>query len=79
MLTRNQAGTLKYGRKGHGVIFDGEKFLIIGGSPSINNEVCTLTGSTMTCVELLATSDNYNWHPDLFLVAADFGKDANKC
>ena len=86
LFTRQKAGTLKHGRQGHGAIFDGEKFLIIGGrkepsltTDSVKNEVCTLEGSSMTCVEQSTALDNYYWYPELFLVAKDYGKDANKC
>ena len=82
MLTREKAGTLNYGRFEHGVIFDGAKFLIVGGYADTNgaakNEVCTLEGSTMTCVEQSTALLHYG-DPALFLVAEDFGKDANKC
>ena len=74
---------MKHGRRGHGAIFDGEKFLIIGGEKSdgraVKNEVCTLEGSTMTCTEQSTALDNYEFYPELFLVADDFGKDSNKC
>ena len=82
MLTRQKAGTLKNGRYDHGAIFDGEKFLIIGGRKNwlddpVNNEVCTLKGSNMTCVEQSIALD-YTY-PRLFLVPEDFGKDTSKC
>ena len=71
---------MKYGRHEHGVIFYGEKFLIIGGNKGVpswdrdptNNEVCTLKGSNMTCVESTALEDYYS--TQLFLVDPNFGK-----
>ena len=73
-----KAGTLKTGRSGHGAIFDGKNFLIVGGEPSdfgrVKNEVCSLEGSTMTCVEQSSSLFRYAWYPELFLVAEDFGK-----
>ena len=78
-FTRRKVGTLIYGRHGHGAIFDGEKFLIIGGMKSgggaVNNEVCTLEGSKMTCVDLSTWLDRYDY-PELFLVADNF---VNRC
>ena len=83
-MTRQKAGTLVNGRHGHGVIFDGEKFLVIGGKKNnaedpVKNEVCTLENSTMTCVEQSTALDNYAYYPELFLVAENFGKDINNC
>ena len=88
MFTRRKAGTLKHGRYSHGVVFDGEKFLVIGGfyrDPMMDgkhptkNEVCTLEGTRMTCVEQPTYMDEYNNYPELFLVGKDFGKDVDKC
>ena len=77
MFTRQKAGMLEHGRSSHGAIFDGEKFLIIGGFKSIggavNNEVCTLEGSKMTCVQQSTALTDAN-NPGLFLVADDFDK-----
>ena len=82
MLTRQKAGTLNYGRKNSGAIFDGEKFLTIGGwrgdGGAVKNEVCTLVGTTMTCVEQSNALENYS-DPGLFLVPDNFGKDVSKC
>ena len=82
MFTEHKAGTLKNGRYGHGAIFDGEKFLIIGGMERyapVKNEVCTLKGSKMTCVEKSVALKGYAFYPELFLVGNDFGKDMNRC
>ena len=61
-----------------GAIFDGEKFLIIGGSGVHNNEVCTYKDDTMTCVYRSMILENY-FSPELFLVEANYGKDLPKC
>ena len=83
LLSRQKAGTLNYGRYGHGATFDGEKFLIIGGikdsGGAVKNEVCTLEGLTITCVEQSTALVVYSDYPELFLVPDDFGKDINKC
>ena len=84
MFTWQKAGALKQGRYDHGAIFDGEKFLIIGGRRNwaddpINNEVCTLKGSNMTCVKQSTALVNIYIYPQLFLVPEDFGKDISKC
>ena len=79
----SKVGVLEYGRHGHGAIFDGEKFLIIGGEKNdggpIKNEVCTLKELTMTCVEQATALDQYSYYPELFLVPEMFGKDVEKC
>ena len=75
--TWSKAGTLVTGRSGHGAIFDGEKFLIVGGVGSLKNEVCTPVDKTMTCVEQSITLDSYRYYPELFLVGENYGKDWN--
>ena len=82
MIIRQKAGNLRHGRRGHGAIFDGEKFLIIGGhdvSGEVENEVCTLKGSRMTCIAQSTATYGYANYPELFLVDEDYGKDFNKC
>ena len=84
-LLQNTAGVLNNGRFGHGVIFDGEKFLIIGGDirqgvkKALKTEVCTLENLKMTCVELSTALQNYESYPELFLVTDDFGSDKSQC
>ena len=78
----SRAGFLANGRHGHGAIFDGENFLVIGGYKSgdpVMNEVCTLDGSRMACVEQPINMEDYYEFPELFLVPDDFGKDLSKC
>ena len=81
--TWSKAGSLKNGRYGHGAIFDGEKFIVLGGYPSgngpVKNEVCTLSGTSMTCEEASNTLENYYASPELFLVPEHFGKDISEC
>ena len=77
--TWSEAGTLVTGRYAHGAIFDGEKFLIIGGRGSLKNEVCTLNNATMTCTEQSTTLEDYAYYPELFLVEENYGKDWNNC
>ena len=80
--TWSKAGNLKNGRRMHGTIFDGEKFLILGGESKSNgqtlknvkNEVCTLSGTSMTCEESLNSLEEYVYYPELFLVQEDFCK-----
>ena len=90
MISRQKVGTLKQDRCKHGVIFDGEKFLVIGGlTGSIGrharNEICTLTkNKRMSCVEQStvwkgSTDFLGEDYPELFFLGEDFGKDDNKC
>ena len=78
-----KVGALNYGRGDHSVIIDGEKFLIIGGHKEgggeVKNEVCTLEGTTMTCIEQSTALYYYLDSPELFLVADDFDKNVEKC
>ena len=84
MLNRSKAGSLIHGRQGHGAIFDGENFLIIGGRKQnvedpVKNEVCTLNNSTMTCVEQTTALRKYVFYPELFLVTGEYAKDKDSC
>ena len=65
-------GDLKVGRWYHNVIFDGEVFIVVGGSGSMKTEKCTLSGSTMTCSEQTPTLTNYYAYPALVMVPEDF-------
>ena len=65
-------GDLKVGRWGHNVIFDGEVFIVVGGSGTMKTEKCSLSGSTMTCSEQNPTLANYYWYPALVMVPEDF-------
>ena len=80
--TWSKAGSLKNGRRAHAAIFDGGKFIVLG-NPSdygpVKNEVCTLSGTSMTCEESSNTLYNYAWYPELFLVTEHFGKDISQC
>ena len=74
------AGSLITDRDGHGAIFDGEKFLVIGGTRgSLKNEVCTLDNAKMTCTAQSTTLDYYRDYPELFLVGENYGKNFNNC
>ena len=81
--TWSKAGSLKNGRYGHGAIFDGEKFLVLGGRTNLTgpmkNEVCTLSGTSMTCEESSNTLEKYVYYSELFLVTEHFGKDISQC
>ena len=78
----SKAGDLKNGRRRHGAIFDGEKFLVLGGekgtSGPVKNEVCTLSGTSMTCEEAPNALEDYLTYPELFLVTGDFCKDTSQ-
>ena len=77
-----RAGFLVNGRHGHGAIFDGQKFLIIGGyidGDPVMNEVCSLQDSRMICIEQPIDMEGYYEFPELFLVAEDFSKNSAKC
>ena len=42
--TWSKLGDLKTGRRGHGVIYDGHVFLVVGGWGDRKTEKCTLSG-----------------------------------
>ena len=67
------AGHLKSPRAKHGVIYDGETFLVVGGNAAdrltdAKTENCILEGELMTCTEHeSAPLVNYKQYPVLFL------------
>ena len=82
--SKETVGSLVDSRRAHGAVFDGDKFLLIGGRKNddfepVVTEVCTLKDSTMTCVEQSEALDQYAYYPELFIVSQNFGKDFNKC
>ena len=74
-LTWSLAGSLKQGRYGHGVIFDGVQFLVIGGAGNMKTEVCSLNGKTITCTLQENGLIDYAYYPELFLVDNSYGND----
>ena len=68
---------------GHEAIFDGEKFLVLGGAKSgggaVSNEVCTLIGASIACREASNKLDDYYAYPELFLVTENYGSEIYYC
>ena len=73
--TWSLAGKLNKGRNGHGVIFDGGQFLVIGGDGTFKTENCIPNGETVTCTEVGKALNDYSYYPELALVADDYGND----
>ena len=69
------AGQLNQSRYGHGVIFDGGQFLVIGGAGTRETESCIPNGETVTCTQVGEGLSNYAYYPELALVADDYGDD----
>ena len=70
------AGNLKSDRYGHGVVFDGSSFLVIGGFGDQKTENCILEGTVMTCTEQESSAlENYYKYPALFLTFDNYGDD----
>ena len=65
-------GKLKRHTTGHGVIFNGSTFLVIGG---YNIENCVLDGAVMTCTEQNALMTGNDFNPHLFLTTSTYGDD----
>ena len=80
--TWSYAGAMKYPRKSHSVRFDGNQFLVVGGTGPKNTENCILNGKTVTCTDQTGDYsvneknrlDNYQ-HPELALVDDNYGSD----
>ena len=75
--TWSLAGYLKQARSGHGVVFDGEQFLIIGGGGDLKHtENCALNrNGKVTCTEQENGLRDYQLYPELMLVDDYFGND----
>ena len=57
-------------------IFDGNIFLVVGGSGNKKTENCVLEGTTMTCTEQESPAvSGYQNDPALFLTADNYGDD----
>ena len=67
-------GNLKVGRAQHNVIYDGDVFIIVGGlqEGSFPTENCSLSGSTMACIEQSPVLTGYHYYPLLAMVPEDF-------
>ena len=73
-------GDLTVPRSYHDVVYDGEVFMVIGGSTwngtvghtEMNTEKCSISESTMTCLEQSPMLNNYHRHPALIMVPEDF-------
>ena len=59
-------------RRGHGVIYVDEQFLVVGGGGLYNNENCQLTQGEVTCTKQSTSLNNYAFYPELYLVESDF-------
>ena len=56
------------------VIFNGEYFIVVGGSGTFKAEECLLPNDEISCVELGLTLTKYEFYPVLFTVSDDFVK-----
>ena len=82
--TWTKAGDMTTIRRDHSVIFDGDQFLIIGGSTNplawIENEVCTFSDAkSITCTKLSTVLVEYLLYPELLLVPDNYGKGKDNC
>ena len=67
-----QLGHLNTARGGHGVFYDGEVFLVIGGRSDKFTEKCSLSEFEMSCTDMNTIFPDYAYYPGLFEVAEDF-------
>ena len=70
-------GTLNFGRYGHGAVFDGERFIVIGGADYLKSEWCTLQDKNITCEAQPAYLSYVRYTPEIFLVDDTYGDDCN--
>ena len=77
-------GDLETARYGHGAIYDGSVFIIIGGTQgsyddALPTEVCSMSNDNIVCRTQVPYLTEYTYYPELLLVADDFGKDFDSC
>ena len=73
----SRIGKLRQSRDGHGAIFDGANFIIVGGFlDEFYTESCTLNAdnSEITCSRRKPILDDYSDYPELFIVPENFCK-----
>ena len=68
------AGELNFAIFGHGVIYNGEKMIIVGGEDNRKSEACDIVNGSVTCIAQAPTLDNYAYYPEMFLVPDSFCK-----
>ena len=73
----SQVGELLIARRAHNTIYDGSKFLIIGGivgetADDVETEQCQFIDNEISCVLQNPVLNNYQYYPELYLVPADF-------
>ena len=78
-LTWSKVGELVFGRRLHGVIFDGTDMLIVGGwavSPetALQTEKCVISANQVSCTRQSPSLLRYDSYPELFLVPDNFCK-----
>ena len=62
-------GNLKVGRSGHGVIQNGNEFIVIGEyGENKPTESCALNGQSMTCATREPSLSNFYEYPELMLM-----------
>ena len=60
-------GQMQKDRFGHGVVYDGASFLVIGGYGDLRTENCVLEEAFFACTELGPSIYNYAYYLGLFL------------
>ena len=64
----SKAGKLHTRKESHNAIFDGEVFLVIGGSNYSRTQRCEINGELIECDKQNPRLDDYIQYPALFLV-----------
>jgi len=67
----SKAGDMVSGREGHNVIYDGQFFIVVGGSDgsdALKTEKCAIVNEEMACSNQLPQLSKYAYYPELFLV-----------
>ena len=66
--TWSSFGKMKTSREGHGVIFVGDRFMLIGGYGTKKNEACFLKNDQFSCKQVASSLKDYVYYPILYLV-----------
>ena len=70
----SQVGLLNAGRIGHGAVFDGRVFLVVGGTSAKSTEACEFSeeNNALSCQDQDPILTGYYGYPELIEISEDF-------
>ena len=69
----SKAGDMIKARHAHGVLFNGDVFIIAGGSSNPVTEHCFIDrAGLITCFEQTPTLEQFSYYPEMYIVDSDY-------